>query len=296
MNNEYPLCASADPVPTVPTFLVPRGSCDTHAHVFGPANEYPYCANRSYTPPDAPLKAYQHLHNTLGIDRGVLIQPSVYGTDNSLHRDALIELRKAGRDYCGVCVVAPDVTERELTSLESAGFCGIRMNLLFKGGIEWSDVTRLAHRIADRGWHLQVLIDISESTELLHKLNQLPVPIVIDHMGHMGCHLGLDHPGFQNLLRCLQAGNTWVKLSGSYRISQERKPPYSDVARFAQALVAANPSRCLWGSDWPHPQFKGEMPNDGYLLNLLAQWVPDTQLRQSILVDNPIELYHFQSG
>lgn len=293
MSDVIPVCEAADPFPRAPGFKLPAGACDTHAHVFGPACRYPYTPNRTYTPPDAPAGAYLHLHDRLGIQRGVLVQPSVYGTDNSLQLDALAYLRSMGREYRGIAVVDADVSETELDRLQDGGHCGVRMNLLFKGGIEWRDVEALAQRLAGRGWHLQFLIDVSTFDDLEQRVRSLPVPVVVDHMGHMPCSKGLTHPGFQALLNLLQDGKAWVKLSGAYRITAQARPPYSDVAPFAQALIEANAERCVWGSDWPHPHFSIPMPNDGDLLNLLADWAPNETVRNRILVDNPAQLYGF---
>ncbi|PSJ43726.1 GntR family transcriptional regulator [Zobellella endophytica] len=290
-----PFCAAADPFPQPAGARPPQGSCDTHAHVFGPAERYPYTANRSYTPPDAPPGAYLHLHRTLGIERGVLVQPSVYGTDNRLMVDTLHYLQQQGLQYKGVAVVDADISERELDQLARAGVCGVRMNLLFKGGIAWRDVESLARRLAERSWHLQFLIDVSEFEQLEARIRSLPTPVVIDHMGHMNVANGLHHPGFQALLRLVEDARAWVKLSGSYRITNQPLPPYTDVLPFAQALVGANPQQMLWGSDWPHPHFGRPMPGDGPLLSLLADWVPDEALRRRILVDNPARLYGFPS-
>ncbi|WP_409524301.1 amidohydrolase family protein [Nitrincola sp. MINF-07-Sa-05] len=293
-----PVCEAADPFPKQPQRRLPPSATDTHAHVFGPASRYPYMSQRTYTPPDATVGAYLHLHQQLGIERGVLVQPSVYGTDNRLQSDTLNYLRQMGKQYKGVAVVNADVSEQELDLLQQSGHCGIRMNLLFKGGIAWTDVEALAQRLAERRWHLQFLIDVSDYPDLEQRIAALPVPVVIDHMGHMPCSKGIDHPGFQSLLRLLQQGNTWVKLSGAYRISAEALPPYRDVKAFAQALISANADRCLWGSDWPHPHFSHPplnkaMPNDADLMDALLDWAPDSDLQQKILVDNPALLYDF---
>jgi len=270
---------------------VPPGAIDCHAHVFGSAELYPFTPERTYTPPEASLAAYQHLHQTLGIERGVLVQPSVYGLDNSATRDALRSLHQQGHDYRGVAVVGPEVTERQLDALHQDGFRGVRLNLLFKGGIRWEDVEVLAQRLSTRHWHLQFLIDVSDVAELESRLKRLPVPGVIDHMGHMSTAKGLENPGFQALCRLVEDGNTWVKLSGGYRITACQQLPYHDVTPFAQALVSANPERCVWGSDWPHPHIPVPMPNDGPLMDELASWAPGIQVRHRILVDNPQTLY-----
>ncbi len=293
MSNQIPYCEAADPFPHRPSFQLPAGACDTHAHVFGPECRYNYTPNRTYTPPDAPVGAYLNLHQQLGIDRGILVQPSIYGTDNQLQLDTLEYLRMQGREYKGVAVVDADVSEGELDKLAAGGHCGVRMNLLFKGGIEWRDVTKLAERLAARDWHLQFLVDVSDFDELESRVRALPVPVVFDHMGHMSCQKGITHTGFQALLNLLRDGHAWVKLSGAYRITNESLPPYSDVLPFAQALIEANSEQCVWGSDWPHPHFSIPMPNDGDLMNLLAQWAPDDEIRHRILVANPEKLYGF---
>ncbi|MCS0429815.1 amidohydrolase family protein [Vibrio diabolicus] len=285
-----PFCEAADPFVNKPTIAIPEGAVDCHAHVF--SSRYPYCETRTYTPPDASVGAYLHLHQQLGIRHGVLVQPSVYGNDNQLHLDTLRYLRQQGYDYKGVAVVDADVSEQTLDELQEAGFCGVRMNLLFKGGIEWRDVERLAARLAERHWHLQCLIDVSQFDDLYQRLRALPVPVVIDHLGHMPTNKLISHPGFQTLLKLKAEGKVWTKLSAPYRLSPQ-SPPYDDVSPFAQALLEANEEQCVWGSDWPHPCFDAEMPNDGQLLDTLWHWTQDTTLFGKILVDNPKRLYHF---
>ncbi len=286
-----PLCAAADPAPRKPSFTAPAGAVDCHAHVFGPKSRYPYHAERTYTPPDASLAEYLAMHRILGIERGVLVQPSVYGLDNRATHDALVTLRQLGLGYRGVAVVDSEVDERELDALQCAGFCGVRLNLLFKGGIDWSDVEALASRLAERDWHLQFLIDVSIFEELERRVQRLPVPVVIDHLGHMPCAKGVNHPGFLALCRLLASGNAWVKLSGAYRITSGKLPPYTDVLPFARQLLTTNEERCVWGSDWPHPHIPVAMPNDGDLLDELARWAPDEKLLRRVLVENPERLY-----
>ncbi len=286
-----PFCDPMDPAPRAPGFTAPAGAVDCHAHVFGPASRYPYQAARTYTPPEASLDQYRHLHRTLGIERGVLVQPSVYGLDNSATRDAIRVLRDEGHDYRGIAVVDSEVSEAELDTLAADGFRGVRLNLLFKGGIAWRDVESLAGRLADRHWHLQFLVDVSAFEDLEARVARLPVPVVVDHMGHMACDKGVDQPGFQALCRLMARGDAWVKLSGAYRITGQRQTPYEDVVPFARRLIEANPEQCVWGSDWPHPHIPVPMPNDGPLLDALADWAPDPGLRKRILVDNPDRLY-----
>lgn len=289
-NDNIPVCQGPDPDPRPPSFAVPPGACDTHAHVFEAPGRYPMVAERSYTPPEAPLEAYEHLHRTLGIDRGVLVQPSVYGTDNSAMLDAMAQI---GPRLRGVAVVEPDVSEAELARLDKAGVRGVRVNLLFKGGVGPDAMARLAARVGELGWHLQLLIDISTFPDLAKTLGPLPVDLVVDHMGHMKVANGLDHPGFRDLLALVRDGRAWVKLSGAYRTTGQRVAPYDDVDPFARALIEAGPERMVWGSDWPHPMVDIPMPNDGEILDLLARWAPDEDVRRKILVDNPAALYGF---
>ncbi|ESR27244.1 hypothetical protein N177_0223 [Lutibaculum baratangense AMV1] len=289
-DNTIPACAAADPNPRAPKFRAPERSSDCHAHVFGPAEKYPYTPHRTYTPPDAPLEQYRSMLATLGIERAVIVQPSVYGTDNRATIDAV---RAGGRNFRGVVVVDENVSERELEEMHEAGVRGVRINLLFKSGIEVSDVRRLAERIAPFGWHLQMLIDVSEFADLRDTMGELPVDTVFDHMGHMPTSIGTDHPGFQEMLSLLKDGRSWAKLSGAYRITTEFVPPYSDVAPYAKAIIAANPERVLWATDWPHPYVNVPMPNDGDLLDMLSDWAPDEAIRNRILADNPARLYGF---
>jgi len=293
MSYQIEFSEAADPFPRSPSFNLPTKACDTHAHVFGPQCQYPYAPNRSYTPSDAPVGAYLHLHQRLGIERGILVQPSIYGTDNQLHLDSLNYIRMQGKDYKGIAVVAANVSEAELDTLADSGYCGGRMNLLFKGGIEWRDIVKLADRFAARDWHLQFLVDVSNFEHIESRVKALPVPVVFDHMGHMDCERGIQNNGFQALLKLLRDGRAWVKLSGAYRNTHEMQPPYLDIQPFAQSLIEANSERCIWGSDWPHPHISKAMPNDGELLDLLFKWAPDETTRNRILVDNPANLYGF---
>ena len=286
---QAPPCQGPDPLPRAPRFRMPRGACDCHAHVIGSPGRYPFTAERSYTPPPAPEEAYFAMHNALGIERGVLVQVSVHGTDNRL----LVEtLRRHPRRLRGIAVVTPDVADAELDVLDAAGVRGLRCNELFGGGVGLEAMETLARRIARRGWHLQLLIDGRRLPSISARLARLPVPFVIDHMGCIPTAGGLGGPGFQELCKLLQEADCWVKISGANRIASE-PIPYRDTIPFARALVAARPERAVWGSDWPHVAIKGPMVNDGVLLDLLAEWVPDAATRTRILVDNPAALYGF---
>lgn len=285
-----PYCAAPDPAPRRPGFALPPLACDSHMHLFGPIERYPYQRERSYTPPDAPLESYRALMAALGHQRHVLVQPSVYGTDNSKLLDSLAV---AGPGVRGVAVIDAGASDALIERLHQAGVRGARFNFVFPGGVPFSDAERLAERVAPLGWHLDFLLDVSTFEDLERRLSALAVPSVLAHMGHAPAHHGLGHPGMQALLRLLRGGRTWVKLTGGERFTGEQAAPYGDVVPVARALVAAAPERCLWGTDWPHVQLKVPMPNDGVLLDQLATWVPDSETRRAILVDNPARLYGF---
>ena len=282
-------CQGPNPTSRQPRLRAPAGATDCHAHVFGPPARYPFDPARSYTPPEAPLAAYRRMLDALGIERAVVVQPSVYGTDNRATLDAIHDFGPGCR---GVAVVAPDIAETTLIDMHASGVRGIRLNILYRGGIGIEAMARLADRIKALGWHIQLLLDVRTLPELTSRLMALPVAIVFDHMGHMIVDHGIDHPGFKALLDLLRHDHCWVKLSGNYRISAAG-PPYADAVPFARALVAANPARLVWGSDWPHPAVEGPMPDDGDLLDALLDYAPDPGLRRAILVDNPAVLYGF---
>lgn len=274
-----------DPVPHPPAFEMPEGAWDTHFHVID--RQYGYTPGRSYTPPAAPRENLLALHKALGIERGVFVQVSAHGTDNRAMLDALGQTPA----YRGVAVVDSHVSDDELDAMHAVGVRGVRVNVLFGGGVGFDHMQRLGERIARLGWHMQLLVDVSAPDMPWDVVENLPCERVIDHMGHADCGLGLDNPGFQRLLRLAGAGGCWVKISGTERISRKTAPPFDDVVPFARALIAAAPDRCVWGSDWPHVKLAVPMPNDGDLLDLLPTWAPDEEQRRKILVDNPLRLY-----
>ena len=282
-------CPGPDPEPRKPKLQVPPGSCDTHAHVFGPAEKYPYRPDRDYTPPDAPLAEFERMLRILGMERAVLVQPSVYGTDNSAQLDAIAATTLEMR---GVAVVEEDISDRELERLHAAGVRGVRFNLKLPAGLPLNALGSLAERIKDLGWHIQFYMDVNAFPDLEPMLAALPVDSVIDHMGMVPPGQGMAHPGFQGLLNLLGEGRCWVKLSGAYRISKQGSP-YADVAPLARTLIETAPERMVWASDWPHPGLEVPIPNDGDLCDQLADWAPDPEVRRKILVDNPAVLYGF---
>lgn len=289
-----PTCAGPDPRPRRPEFAVPLGACDCHAHVFGPAARYAYAADRAYTPPDAPIAAYLAMLDAVGLDRGVLVQPSVYRCDNACLLDALAA---AGGRLRGVVEIDPrSLTDAAAEAWTRLGVCGVRMNMAVSGGLPLSDMEAIAARLAELGWHLDLIVDrVERLAEIAGRLRVLPVPLVIEQMGRIKGGQPLETPGFRALLALLGEGNTWVKLSHAYHISLAG-PPYADTTPFARALAAAAIGRLVWGSDWPHPMLHGPMPNDGALLDLLASWLPDAAARRAVLVDNPAQLYGFEAA
>ena len=268
-------------------FRVPPGAWDTHIHAIGAVDRFPLAPERSYTPAQVPIEAYVALMSRLGIAHAVLVQPSVYGTDNRAMVDALLRYPERFR---GVAVVDPCIGDGELRALHDAGVRGVRANLLNRGGISFADACTLAWRFADLGWHLQLQIDVS-TFDRFDAIAELPVDVVIDHMGYMSADKGPSNPGFLRLLKLVEAGRCWVKLSAPYRLTDWQRFGYGAVAPLARALARAHPQRMLWGSDWPHTDLRSGMPNDGDLLDLLGAWIDDDATREAILVTNPASLY-----
>ena len=265
-------------------YALPSGAVDTHAHVIGGE----YIAERSYTPHPAPPEAYLRMLDATGMQYGVLAQVSVHGSDNSLMLQAL---RAEPLRLRGVAVVPPDLPEAQWRALQEAGVVGLRLNTTTGGGVGVAALERYAAICKELGWHLQFLVEPEQIVALAPRVARLQVPAVFDHMGYVRPSLAQREAG-QTLLAMVRDG-AWVKLSGGFRISEARAP-YLDTVPFAAALADAAPSRCVWGSDWPHVSFRGGMPNTGDLLDLLGQWVPDSHKRDAILAANAHRLYGFQ--
>ncbi len=270
-----------------PKLKAPAGSTDCHFHIFGPHARYPLSPGRSYTPPEALIAQYLALAGTLGIERMVVVQPSVYGTDNRCTLDAIAEFGKERAR--AVVVIDEQVTPHRLRQMHEAGARGARFNAVSGNGTPLEQLQTLARRIAPLGWHVQLYVHGEQLAELAPALPGLGVPVVIDHMGGVSAEKGVNHPEFRTLLRLLEGGRAWVKLCG-YR-SSAAGYPFSDVEPMAKALIAVAPERCLWGTDWPHPSYMRTMPDDGELLDLLGVWAPETALQRRILAENPVTLY-----
>ena len=275
---------------------LPRGACDCHCHVFGPAARFPYAEPRSYTPADAPLEAYLALLDRLGFERGVLVQPSAYGRDNAAMLDAL---SREPRRLRGVAVGGAELNKDTLKQWHAVGVRGLRANEFrrdgkpyYQNGVALKETEPLLPLIADLGWHLQLWIDARDLTEMAGALKRVPVPVVVDHMGRLEYRHGTHHPGFQALLRGVGAGRLWAKLSGTYRLGAT-PPDYTQARPFHDALITANPRNLVWGTDWPHPRPEGPVPDAARLLQVFLDWTPQPNLRQAILADNPARLYDF---
>lgn len=287
---------------TVVNFSMPAGACDCHTHIHGDRAQFPYFAGRIYTPGPALPAEMAALHRALGIERVVIVTPSVYGGDNAA---TLYGMQARGATARGVAVLDDNATARELAALARAGIRGMRINL-HTGGSSDPAIARqrfiaATARVKDLGWHIQIFTSLAMITALKDDIAASPVPVVLDHFGGAQASAGLDQPGFADLLALLRSGIAWVKISGAYR-SSTQAPDYADCAPLARALIGANEDRIVWGSDWPHPNSAVSDASmvapfhtidDGRLLNQLALWAPDAAQRQKILVGNPAQLYEF---
>lgn len=282
---------------------LPPGACDCHVHVFGPQSDFPMSAARSYTPAGAPADALLAHQKALGLDRVVIIQPSIYGTDNRCTLDAV---RSLGQRARGIAVVERNVTSSELADLSAGGIVGIRLNL---AAAAVKDIPQIASEIewafrltAPLGWHIQIFTELPVLSALSSLLRQAPVPVVIDHFGRIDAAKGLEQAGVNALVELVGSGAAYLKLSAPYLISTAHL--FGDVRPFVSLFSKANPERLLWGSNWPHPgggtgaaSPGGITPfrdvDDGHALDRLAGWVADDTLLKTLLVDNPARLFGF---
>jgi 2-pyrone-4,6-dicarboxylate lactonase len=288
--NPLKSCLPPDPNPVTPTLQLPPGACDAHCHVFGPATKFPYAADRSYTPPDAPVENLRRLHATLGISRAVIVHASCHGTEMDVTLDAIASSQGA---YRGVACVDDEITERELQRLHEGGIRGIRFNFVkHLGGVPDLGVFyRLISRVKPMGWHVVLHFDAEDILSQQELLSCIDLPFIIDHMGRVKAAEGLQQKPFQSLLDLFRRNPlAWVKVCGAERVSVGRRP-FKDAVPFAQALIEVDPRRILWGTDWPHPNITKDMPNDGELVDLFGDICPDAAVRQTILVDNPTRMY-----
>jgi predicted TIM-barrel fold metal-dependent hydrolase len=295
------LAKAAQPATPV-NFEIPAGACDCHTHIHGDSDKFPFFSGRVYTPEMALPEEMAMLHTALHMQRVVIVTPSVYGTDNSA---TLYGMKARGANARGVAVIDDKTPESELDAMGRAGVRGIRLNLA-TGGTNDPAIARqrfqaAIERVQRRNWHVQMYTNLAMISAIKDLVAASPVPLVFDHFGGAQAELGLQQPGFADIVELVRSGNAYVKISGAYRASK-LAPDYTDVVPLARALVGANPDRIVWGTDWPHPNSVGGSPthvtplfqiDDGRLLNQLPVWAPDAATRKKILVDNPARLYGF---
>tara|TARA_X000000950_G_scaffold7763_1_gene8504 strand:+ start:1916 stop:2809 length:894 start_codon:yes stop_codon:yes gene_type:complete len=287
-------CIAPDRNPRKPDISLPKGSIDTHVHIF--ESQFPLFEGRGYNPPNSTLEDLIHLHTTLGVDRVVFTQPSVYGVDNSAILKGMNLLNeKVANKARGVCAIKMDASEASLQELHDQGIRGVRLNLDNKGGmpLELTEISKLEDKIKGFGWHLEYLFPGKDIVELEPVLSNASVPVSIGHFAYQPATAGINADGFKTLLRLVKDGNTWIKISGANRVSETDLPPYDDVLPMARALVEANPDNVMWGTDWPHPNKYEVNPNDGDLVNWFGEWITDDAMRKRIMVDNSEAFYDF---
>jgi 2-pyrone-4,6-dicarboxylate lactonase len=279
-----------NPGPSKPTFVPPPGAVDAHCHVFGPAAVFPYAPERKYTPCDAPKERLFALREILGFERNVIVQASCHGRDNRALVDAL---ETAGDRARGVAVVDPDITDAELKAMDAAGVRAVRFNFVRRlvDATPKDVFLRIANRIDNLGWHIVVYFEAADLEDLLPFLQQLPTTVVVDHMGRPDITKGVDHEDFRRFIALLDDNpNIWTKVSCPERLTVAG-PPYDDVVPFARTLVERFPDRVLWGTDWPHPNMKSHMPDDGVLVDVIPRIAVTAERQRALLVDNPMSLY-----
>jgi predicted TIM-barrel fold metal-dependent hydrolase len=304
MNDRTALAKAAQPSTPV-NFDVPAGACDCHTHIHPDPAKFPFFAGRVYTPELASPEEMSALHKAVRMERVVIVTPSIYGPDNSA---TVFGMAARGTTARGVAVIDDKTSESDLDAMGKAGIRGIRLNLA-TGGVNDPTVGRprfsaAVERVKARNWHVQLFTSLAMISAIKDLVATSPVPVVFDHFGGAQAALGLEQPGFADLVELVKSGKAYVKISGAYRASK-LGPDYADCTPLAQALIAANADRIIWGTDWPHPdsvtppgkQISDVTPlfqiDDGRLLNQLAVWAPDEATRKKILVDNPVRLYGY---
>jgi 2-pyrone-4,6-dicarboxylate lactonase len=279
------------PHPKKPVFTVPAGAVDAHCHVFGPAETFPFAPERKYTPCDAPKEQLFALRDHLGFERNVLVQATCHGHDNRALVDALASAQGRAR---GVASVGPGVTDAELRALSDAGVRGARFNFV-RRLVDFTPrevLSEIARRVAPLGWHVVVYLEARDLSELSGFFTSLPTPVVFDHMARPDVSEPANGPEFERFIRLLhEHPSFWSKVSCPERLSESGPPGYEDVVPFARRVVEAFPDRVLWGTDWPHPNLKSHMPDDGALVDFVPKIATTAELQKKLLVDNPMRLY-----
>lgn len=280
-----------DPNPGKPAFEPPPGAVDAHCHVFGPGHRFPYAPERKYTPCDAGKEKLWALRDYLGFSRNVIVQATCHGADNRALVDALED---SGGRARGVATVRPNVEEAELEALHAAGVRGVRFNFVKRlvDALPVDALQSVAERVARRGWHVVIYFEAQDLPEFYDFFAGLPTTVVVDHMGRPDVKQPVDGPDFALFLRLLEENpRIWSKVTCPERLSESGPPGYDDVVPFARAVVERFPDRVLWGTDWPHPNMKSHMPDDGKLVEFIPRIATTPELQHKLLVDNPMRLY-----
>jgi 2-pyrone-4,6-dicarboxylate lactonase len=294
-----PYCYPPDPNTRKPKFAPPANSCDTHFHVFGPPEQFPFLSTHEYTPPAAPLEHYRKMLAVIGVERAVVVQPSVHGLDNSATLDAI---KNSNGKFRGVGRIDDQTPKDELRRLHDGGIRGVRFNLLDRprGNVKIDVLDRCVDHAAELGWSVDLHIDMKNLLAQEQRIRKMPTSVVIDHIARVKPNEGLSQPGFQLLLELARLDHVWIKVSGADKICETLVHsyfglPFVEVIPYARAVIAAAPERVIWGTDWPHSNnfAPGHTPNDGDLVDLLAEFAPDDAIRRRIMVDNPAALYGF---
>ena len=284
--------------PAKPRFKLPAGAVDAHCHVFGPGKIFPYAPERKYTPCDASKEQLFALRDRLGFDKNVIVQATCHGSDNR----ALVDALKASNNKArGVATVNRNVTDADLHEMHAAGVRGTRFNFVKRlADFTPSEVLlEIANRIAPLGWHVVIYFEAIDLPELYDFFTALPTTVVVDHMGRPDVSKPVDGPEFELFMKMMREhSNIWSKVSCPERLTVSGPPAlngeqnaYRDVIPFARRLVETFPDRVLWGTDWPHPNLKDHMPDDGLLVDFIPHIASTPELQQKLLVDNPTRLY-----
>jgi len=284
------------PNPSVPQYRAPAGAVDAHCHVFGPAAMFPFAPERKYTPCDAGKDRLWALRDHLGFDRNVIVQATCHGADNRALVDALLDSHGKAR---GVATVRSSVTDTELRFLDNAGVRGVRFNFVKRlvDALPFDELNSIAERIAPLGWHIVIYFEAADLAEYYNFFTSLPTTVVVDHMGRPDITQPVDGPDFALFLRLLEDhDNFWSKVSCPERLSKVGPDDYEDVIPHARTVVESFPDRVLWGTDWPHPNMKTHMPDDGKLVDFIPHIAPTAELQQKLLVDNPMRLYWLEES
>jgi 2-pyrone-4,6-dicarboxylate lactonase len=278
------------PNPSKPKFKLPEGAVDAHCHVFGPEAEFPFSPTRKYTPCDASKHQLFALRDFLGFSRNVIVQATCHGKDNRAMVDAVKAANGMAR---GIATVGMEITEKELEEMHEAGVRGVRFNFVKRlvDDTPKEVFFTIADKIKQFGWHIVVYFEGQDLEELIPFLKQLPTDIIVDHMGRPDLAKGTDHPDFKRYIELMKDEKFWSKVTCPDRLSESGPPDYEDFIPFAKMLVELYPDRVLWGTDWPHPNLKSHMPDDGNLVDIIPKIALDQTSQRKLLIENPMRLY-----